>query len=559
MKIHRNTLQWLILHIRPHFISLSVVILMGTIQSLSKVLVAVLSKQLIDAAVSGLWQVVINTGIGFVAAVAVQIFFQAFTSILTVRTSETMCSDLQQMLYQRITHAEWKEISGYHSGDIMTRMTSDIRAVVDGVLSAFPEVLSLGTGMLGAFVALFMLNPIMLLFALVLGPLALMASYLLGNRFVMIHKRTQETESKFRSYLQERMEHILILKAFCQEEESVKHFRKVQNEKIYWNIRRNYTSVISNAVLTAGYWLCFLAAFGWGAYSLNRGTVTIGTLAAFIQLIVQIQSPMIGLAGSVPQIVAVIGSAERIIEIEKLPSEKSYPANSSDQFEQIMIDRLSFEYKEKTPILYPFSTTINQGDVIGIIGASGEGKTTLLHLILSFLQPDQGEIYLSGQNSNHSIRSLISYVPQGNTLFSGTISYNLSFGCPKATMQEQIEVLKSAEAWSFVERLSKQLDTVIGEHGIGLSEGQAQRIAIARALLCKKPILVLDEATSAIDENTEYKVLQNIKKLQPARTCIIVSHRSSTLKICNRIWKLYNGVFTEHDLTISAAPTSEAV
>jgi ABC-type multidrug transport system fused ATPase/permease subunit len=525
---------------------------------------AIASKELIDSAVLGLWRTALAAGAYFIVFIILQIGLQAITSTLTVRTCETMSSNMRYKLFLHLTGVEWVELSKYHSGDILTRMTSDVGIVVDGIMDDLPEIISLCVGLIAAFVTLLAFDPMLAVFAFLLGPVAIVMSYFIGSRFMMIHMKAQESESKYRSYMQECIEHMLILKTFCYEKESGEQIKKLQGDKIYWALQRNRTSVVSNALIAGGYWISYFIAFGWGAYRLYKGTATFGTLTAFLQLIEQVQTPFIGLASTLPQVMSTVGSAERLMEFEKLPMEQYSCVESGFNIERISMNNVSFEYNENNPVLKNITTEILPGEIIGIIGASGEGKTTLIHLVMSLLQPGKGEIYLQGGHKNSvianaSIRSLVSYVPQGNTLFSGSISYNLLIGSPEATEEEQIVALRGADAWEFIEKLPNQLNSVIGERGVGLSEGQAQRIAIARALLRKTPILILDEATSALDIATEQRVLQTIINLSPKRTCIIITHRPSILNICQRVWKLNNGNVVELSENVNAALAIEAV
>jgi ABC-type multidrug transport system fused ATPase/permease subunit len=557
-------LKWMAGQTRPYLISLIAMIVFSSLLSLCRVGMAIASKELIDAAVLGFWQTTMVAGGCFIAIIIVQIGLQAITSTLTVRTCETMSGNLRYKLFLHLTGVEWVELSKYHSGDILTRMTSDIGVVVDGIMDDLPEIISLFVGLIAAFITLLIYDPILALFAFLLGPVAIGMSYVIGSRYMMIHMKAQESESKYRSYMQECLEHMLILKAFCYEKESGKQIKKLQGDKIHWALQRNRTSVITNALIAGGYWISYFIAFGWGAFRLYKGSATFGTLTAFLQLIEQVQSPFLGLASTIPQVMATVGSAERLMEFEKLPLERTGYFETAYEVERISMNNVSFEYVENSPVLKDITAEILQGEIIGIIGASGEGKTTLIHLIMSLLQPGAGEInlhngYKKSTIANASIRSLISYVPQGNTLFSGTISENLQIGSSQATKEEQIESLRGADAWDFVEKLPDQLNTVIGERGVGLSEGQAQRIAIARALLRNTPILILDEATSALDIDTEQRVLQTIVALSPKRTCIIITHRPSILNICQRVWKLNNGKLAELSDNVNAALAIEAV
>lgn len=619
---------------------------MSATLSLLRVVLAIVLKDLIDSTVQGVWNNVIKGSIFICIMIVTEITFKAITSVVSVRTSEVMSNQLRDKLFVHLTKVKWMEYSKHHSGDILTRLTSDVGIVIDGVVDLVPEIVSQGVGLITAFIILFLFDPVLAVFGLLLGPVGLLLSYLFGSKFMMIHQRAQEAESTFRSYLQETMDHMLIIKTFCIEEDSRKHFNKLQDKKKELAMKKNFATMISSSIVTFGFWLSYLAAFGWSAYRLYNNTITFGTLTAFLQLIAQIQTPFLGLASTLPQIVSTAASAERLMDLEKLELEdlkleglqmeglqierlkidglqmEGFKAEDElkiaelemeelmidglmmdelkndelkyDELEmeelkmddlkndelkcdelnndelkmdgleidglmnrktdtsiaQIILEGVNFEYDKDRAVLRNISTTINEGDVIGLIGGSGEGKTTLFHIIMQLLQPVDGKVRFKYKNESHyrvdeSIRNMISYVPQGNTLFSGTISYNLKIGNTAATEEEVIAALKGASAWEFVEKLPGGLQTIIGERGLGLSEGQAQRIAIARALLHKTPILLLDESTSALDVDTERQVLASIQEMEPKRTCIIITHRPTVLNYCQRVWKIEKGELHE--------------
>jgi ATP-binding cassette, subfamily B, bacterial len=557
-------IKWIYREIKEYISSLVAIVVLSTILSLCRVGLAIVSQQLIDAAVGGLWNQVVKACIFFSIVILLEIGLRGITSILSVKTSEALSNKIRHRLYMHLTKVKWSEYSKYHSGDILTRITSDVGIVVEGVVSEIPEVIAMGVGLLAAFITLFYYDPVLAIFAFLLGPIALVIGYLFSKRFMNIHQRAQEAESDYRSYVQECLEHMLVLKTFCQETLSGEQFNKLQAEKKRLAVRKNYASVIASSFVTGGFWFSYLLAFGWGAMRLFENSITFGTLTAFLQLIGQIQSPFMGLAGTLPQVVSSIASAERLMELEKLSKEERSMEETDFNVTEVAFEQVNFEYSEDKPVLKNITAQIHAGEMIGLIGISGEGKTTLIHLLMQLIEPIKGNIVLYYSNDKKkmaeaSIRTLISYVPQGNTLFSGTLSYNLKFGCPEATEEEQIAALKYADAWDFVEKLPEGIHTVIGERGLGLSEGQAQRIAIARALLRKTPILLLDEATSALDTETEGKVLKSIMELEPKRTCIVITHRPSILEYCERIWKISNGELIEVNPCFNEVAASEVI
>lgn len=556
--------KWLAGQVRPFLILLFIIVGMSALSSLCGVGMAIASKTLIDSAVSGAGRKVIWAGIAFAVVILLRTGLHASVSLLSVRAYEQMSNRIQQRLFIKLTEVEWADFSKYHSGDILTRLTSDVGMVVNGIVHILPGMVSLGVGLFAAFVTLLIYDPTLAILAFILGPTSVLCSRIFGSKMKRLHLKMQEAESSYRSYLHECIQHMLILKTFCYEKESSDRVGVLQQEKLYCALRRNRMGVATGSVLAIGYWIGYFLAFGWGAMRLSGGMATFGTLTAFLQLVEQVQSPFIGLARSLPQVVSMTASAERLKEFESLRCETRSIVEPNFEVAGIIFENVCFDYEQGNPVLKNISMEVQAGEVVGIIGTSGEGKTTLIRLILSLLKPVSGQTYF--YNGHHrrqmisaSTRFLISYVPQGNTLFSGTISDNLRIGCHDTTEDEIIDVLRGVDAWDFIERLPEGLNTVIGEKGLGLSEGQAQRIAIARALLRKAPILILDEATSALDSNTEHIILQTIKNLRPRPTCIIITHRISLLGICHRVWKINNGQVYETNEQVIAIPTSEAI
>jgi ATP-binding cassette subfamily C protein len=314
-------------------------------------------------------------------------------------------------------------------------------------------------------------------------------------------------------------------------------------------------------MISLGYWGSYFLVFCWGSSSLSRGATTFGTLTALLQLTSNIQAPLSGLASSFSQFITSFASVERLMDIENLSLENYKLAPTYSMLENITsasieFKNINFGYTKNTTILKNISLNISSGEIVAIVGTSGEGKTTFIKLLLSLLDDYKGSIHIISNNKIINVspetRNLIAYVPQGNTLFSGSIADNLRNGDPSATEKEIESALKSACAWNFITKLQHKTNTIIGERGVGLSEGQAQRIAIARAFLRKKPILILDEATSALDVNTETQILKSIKNLDYSPTCIIITHRPSALSICNRVFRLENGNISEvHDYVVN--------
>lgn len=507
---------------------------------------AIASKNLIDSAVN---DELSKAGLFIALFVGIILFNQAaraFLSVFTTRTLEKYSNTLRQRIFSKLINIEWAQVSRYHSGDLLTRLTSDISSVTSGSISILPQIIALGVQLIAAFVTLMTYEPSLAVLAFILAPFTVIIARFYAKKMNRMHIKIQETESSYRSQMQEYLQNLMIIKTFNLEEQSKERVGELQKERLHWVTERSKTGVMANIIMSLGYWIGYGLAFGWGIIKLANKTASFGTMTAFLQLVNQIQNPFMGLSRTLPQIIAALASAGRLIELEELNTEKSDFQIETPDSAGISFDNVSFRYEKDEQILDAISMKAMPGEIIAIVGTSGEGKTTMIRLLLALLKPDAGNITCfdtKGReyNISCSTRNWFTYVPQGNTLFSGSIADNLRSGEPGASEDDMKAVLRAVCALDFVEKLPNGIDTVIGEKAYGLSEGQAQRIGIARALLRKAPVIILDEATSALDIELEEKVLQNIRDMRPVRTCIMITHRRTALSTCNSVYRLKEG------------------
>lgn len=545
-------LKWMGARTKPYIRSLILLILMGCILSFVKVYMAYVSKDLIDSALLRNLTEVIKTGSLFGAALLLQVIFKWISTDLSVRTKENMSGNLREKIYRHLTGASWNEYTKYHTGDIHMRVMGDTQITVSGIIDGIIQGITQLTGMAAAFVVLLQLNRNIALFTLLCGPLSLVFIGIFGSRYMSIHEDTQEADGKYRAYLQECLSHMLIVKTFGKERDSAEKLRQMQAEKKRFAIKRTFSTTVINTVTMIGIGISFLFIFVWGMTSVFSKNISVGTFTAYIQLIAQMLIPFLDLALIGTTFLSAAGSSKRLMELERLHTEDMDVKPGVKDFDELIIDNLNFSYEADKPVLHDVSFSIKAGEIIGLIGASGQGKTTLINLIMQLLKPEKGSILIKKENTIYnmeqfSIRDLITYVPQGNTLFSGTIEENLAMGRKDAEEKEKEEALEEACAWGFVKELKEGWNTVIGEYGIGLSEGQAQRISIARAFLREAPLMILDEATSALDMDTEKAILRNIREMKGKRTGIIITHRLSALRYCDRVFTLEKGTLKERE------------
>ena len=529
-------IKWIVNYTKPYIPQLSLVMFLNIMVSLASIGLALIGKRMVDQASAG--NTVTKVILLYVLIVLVSQAMMCIGALSAVVIYEQFAFRIRKQVYRRILDTNWLDVTKYHTGDLMTRLTTDVGIVADGISVTIPSILQLAVQLLATFCTLAVFDWKLAVFALAIAPAAALSSMWLGRILKKLQMKVQETESRYRSFIQESLSNILIVKSFRTEDYSVEKLTRLRDERLYWVLKKNRTGLAASTILSLAFQFGYVAAFAWGAVSISRNTITFGTMTVFLTLVNRIQSPIVNLAQSIPKLVSMIASAARIIEIQKLPEETSLEENIRGDQVGVRVNKISFGYGEDL-VFDQASIDFKPGEFTAIVGASGIGKTTLVRLIMAFTNKAAGTIEFYNvhgdrEKANASARDFISYVPQGNTLFSGTIRENIRMGRLDATEEEIMEALKGASADGFVSGLPKGVDTVIGEKGHGISEGQAQRIAIARALVRKAPFLILDEATSSLDEETELRVLEGIRSWNPAPTCLLITHRRSVLQYCDR-------------------------
>lgn len=529
---------WLMKYSKPYLPKIMLIMLINLINVFLTTGMAVMSKQIIDKATNG--QNIVLAIVLYCVSILLMLALNVVSQMISLVLDEKFSFGIRKQLYEQIINAHWMDVKRYHTGDLMTRLTSDAGNISNGIIYTIPTIIELCIELIVTFFTLFYYQPMLAVFALFIGPIAAVMSFWLGRKLKKLQVKVQETESAYRSYVQESLANLLIVKSFANEEYATDRLVQLRDERFRWVYKKSKLGVISSTSMALSFQVAYLVAFTYGAFCLTTSAITYGTMALFLNLINRIQAPIVGLAQQIPKIVSILASAGRVIELQDIPREEKLEKNITPANIGVKVDDVSFHYDmEKENVFEDASLTIKPGEFVAIVGESGIGKTTLIRLIMSFMSSYQGNITyynVSGEEvkANAGTREFISYVPQGNTLFSGTIRENIRMGKLDATEEEFTEALKMSAAYDFVQELPNGIDTVIGERGHGISEGQAQRIAIARALIRKAPFLILDEATSSLDPQTELSVLQGIQQLEPKPTCLIITHRMSVLPYCDR-------------------------
>lgn len=467
---------------------------------------------------------------------------------------------IRTRIFNSIMHKDYSRLSMHHSGDLLNRLTNDVQTICNGVTGLIPSLVTLFTKLLSSVVILITMDPLFAVIFLVGGILIAGVAKFFRNYFKDIHKQAQDADGKVRSFFQECISNVLVVKVFNAYKQVAQKAQDLQENNYKIRIKRATISIFANSGMQMAYSLGYLFAMILGGYRVYQGALDIGEMTAILQLVSQIQSPLASLAGVLPQFYGIIASAERIMEIENYGDELDIHNDIGDvdeyysKLKSIDFNNVTFKYNRDF-VFDNADVRINKGDFAAVTGISGIGKSTMLKLILGVIYPTEGTVEIVTEDgvriADKDTRNLFSYVPQGNMLLSGTLRENITFMCSDKTDDEIHEALRLSCAEEFVSLLPEGLETKVGERGLGLSEGQIQRIAIARALLYGAPILLLDEATSALDEQTEHDLLKNLRELKN-RTCIIVTHKPAALKVCNREIRIDSGKIRITD-TVAAA------
>ena len=534
--------KWLMKYTKPYLGRIILMMIFSLAGTVSSLVMVNLTKKIIDNATEGNEFVALI--VGYLVLVLALQAVGVVSSLMSTVLSEKFSFGIRKQIYEKIINSHWMDVKKYHTGDLMTRLTSDAGNIANGIIGTIPNIIILVIELVLVFFTLFYYSPLLACFALLVAPVAALVSWWFGRKLKTLQIKVQESESSYRSFLQESLANLLVVKAFANEEYSANRLTKLRDERFYWVFKRAKLGLASSTSMSVAFQLGYIVAFAYGAVMIAAKTITYGTMSVFLTLVNRVQSPVLGLAQQIPKVVSILASAGRIMELQNMPLEEKEEITIQTERIGVDIKKLSFGYTDEA-VLENVSLNVKPGEFVAIIGESGIGKTTLIRLIMSFMSDVQGDIsfyntYGESIRANASTRNFISYVPQGNTLFSGTVRDNILMGNLSATEEEIYDALKLSAGYDFVMELPEGLDTVIGERGHGISEGQAQRIAIARAFVRKAPLLILDEATSSLDEATELSVLEGLQALTPKPTCIIITHRKSILQYCDREIKIEN-------------------
>lgn len=552
-----ETNKWIFKKARPQILSIILMSVIYGAMAYLGVAVATLSRGIVDSAVNTNVGGIVFYAVILVSLTVAQLVIRILSRVLTFNVSAKLEIRMKQDLFNHIIRKKYDRISEIHTGELLNRITSDVSVVVSSIISIIPNIVYFLVKLVGVFIVLFSIDKTFCLVFVLGGALMFAVVLLFKSKMKSLHKAVQESDGKTRSFFQEIFSSLLVVKTFGAENKVAKNAMNLQQNNFRIKRIRNYISIFATTGFSFVFALGYMYALIWGAFAISDHTITYGVLTSMLALVSQIQGPVRGISSILPSYYSALASAERLMDIENLENEEIINKSDIDvlklysQTEKIVFDNITFSYGRED-VLKNTSLELNKGDFVLLAGISGIGKSTLTKLLLNVITPDNGEIYLSLANGgkvyiDKNVRSMFSYVPQGNFLLSGTIRDNIAFTANFPDDEKIIKAAKIACAYDFIEKLPQKLDTVVGENGKGLSEGQIQRIAIARAVYCDSPIIIFDEATSALDADTEVQLLKNLKTLKN-KTCILISHKMAAKEICNKEIVIDNKKIISYDI-----------
>ena len=483
--------------------------------------------------------------------------FRNVINRISTRLSIYINNDIQADIFDKIIDSDWLAMSKYSNGDIMNRFNSDVSTVSSNAISWLPTIIIAVYNFLATFLVLWHYNPVMSLISFASAPFMLLMSKFLIRKQRDYQKKVREMSSRMMTFEVETFYNFDTIKSFGIADQYSGKMREWQEKYKDVSLRYNMFAIQSNVFLSVMGLIVQMLAFLYCLWLLWTGAITYGTMTLFLQQRSNLSSAFDNVVMIVPNFLNSSVSAHRIRELVELPREVHIPDSSeleeyAEEGFTVRMTDVNFAYLEGNKVITDSEFIAQPGEIVALVGPSGEGKTTMIRLILGLVRPQDGSVEIITRDglsveSNANTRPLFAYVPQGNTMLSGTIADNMRMVRPDASDEEIIEALKIACAWDFVEKMPDGIDSVVRERGRGLSEGQGQRIAIARAILRDAPILLLDEATSALDVTTERQVLRNIVQQKPNKTCIVTTHRPSVLNLCRRVYRVMETQVTELD------------
>lgn len=545
---------WIYEYARHYWKAMIFYTLLGLTGTAISLISSMISRDMVDIVTGHQTGLLLKTFSLYIGFSIGNIVLNQISSYFSNKISIGVDNSIKADIFEKMLCTDLESIQSYHTGDLLTRWSSDASTISNGVLCWIPNLIIYLARFISTFALVFYNDPMFALLALIGMPVSLLMSNRILKRMRNNNKQSAAMGARMSGFNQEAFSNIQTIKAFDLIRLYSHRLRELQSEYLSMRLTFQKLSMATSIILSLVGLFVSYSCYAFGIYRVWSGAISYGTMTMFLSLASSLTGTLNQLVSLVPTAISITTSAGRLMDILNMPKEDFSHTDEVDAFKQANADdgislrmsNFSYSYHNGTQVFEHADFTAHPHEIVALVGPSGEGKTTLLRLILSLLHPQEGEAHLYGNTNKETIaltpstRRLFSYVPQGNTMFSGTIAENMRNVQPDASDNEIIEALKASCAWDFVRKLPDGINSKVGERGTGFSEGQAQRLSIARALLRHAPILLLDEATSALDVATERQVLKNIMKDDYPRTCIVTTHRPTVLGICKEVYKIRN-------------------
>ena len=545
--------KWILQYGRRYWKAMVLYTLLGIAGSGVSLISSLISKDLVDIITGHQTGKLLATFAAMIGFSLANILVSQASGYAATFINLKVDSEIKNDIFAKMLVTNWESLTAYHTGDLVTRWSSDASNISSGILNWIPNLIIYTFRFVSALAVVLYYDPTFALFALLGIPFSALLSRPLLRRMRNNNQKSAAMNAKMYGFNQEAFSNIQTIKAFDLIRFYTDRLKSLQTEYIRMRLDFQKMSILTSVLMSIIGFIVSYSCYGWGIYRVWSNAISYGTMTMFLSLSGTLTSSVNSLTSLIPTAISLTISAGRLMDIVEMPQEDYSQDSAVEKFGKqhrqegigLIMKDLDYTYRTGTNVFSGASMEAYPHEIVALVGPSGEGKTTMLRLILSLLKPQKGSFHIcAGHNEKEqlamspSTRKLFSYVPQGNTMFSGTIAENLRNVKPDATDEEIIEALKLACAWEFVEKLPDRIESEVKERGGGFSEGQAQRLSIARALLRKSPILLLDEATSALDVATERKVLKNIMQDTYPRTCIVTTHRPTVLNICSRVYAI---------------------
>lgn len=555
-------LAWMSIYVKRYWWLIAIYTFLITSSSLLSLSSTVISRDLVDAVTAGNTQIIFSVIFTYVGVGIGQIFINVIRTRISLKIQLKIQNEIREDIFKQIMQTDWEALSEYRTGDLLYRINGDAGMVANSILTFIPTVISVFISFFSAFWIMIQNDYMMAIIALMGAPISLITSRYTMAKMREYTKRNQDFSSNKMAFDQETFQNLQMIKAFGLVPRFIDNFHEVTQESMKISLDQNKFQSLTTIITSLVGQVIGYACYGYALFRLWQGEISYGTMTMFVGMAGSLRGSFSSIVNLAPTLIRACINAQRIIEIITLPRERIEDdkkakniLNVADKCGvEILMNNVSFWYQEGQSVYENACFYAKPGEIIGLLGPSGQGKTTTLNLLLGLFHIRKGELRIGNPgyemiDISSATRCLFGYIPQGNTLFSGTIAQNIAMVKPDATEDEIIEALKTACAWEFVEQLEEGIHTSVRELGRRFSEGQKQRLSIARALLANTPVLLLDEATSALDMATEKKVLKNILKRDPLRTLIVAAHRPSVFSMCHRVYRVQDGMIKEanHD------------